>query len=456
MRRQKSDDFCYGWTDGARGLSDDCPPSEHAMRSRRSQSVNLVPTDPVNQSTSRCQRIARWLWRRMTRFLRDMVRQYDIGSAFRPRSGSVPRIEFTVRVGSPLVLVCLLLFAPVAQGVEISSDGKVTFSLSTPEASKQVELQAQWAKDHIPLTAVKPGQWGVTLEAVPPGVWEYHFVIDGVSVIDPTNPQIKPQRKPSHSILHIPGTPPNAWDWRDVPHGTVHQQSYPSKVLGRRRDMLVYTPPGYEQAPDRKFPLLVLQHGSGDQHDTWVQHGKAHWILDNLIADGKAVPMMIVMIDGHPLGQVAREAKDSDKLDAMTAFERELFEDALPLVEATYRVEAAAEKRALAGLSMGGAQTLGVGLTHADRFGWLGCFSGAMPAGDRMHKALDNKDSLNSRLKLFWIGCGEGDFLLEKNNELIALLKEKGVTHEWHLTAGNHSWPVWRGYLTEFAPRLFH
>ncbi len=358
-------------------------------------------------------------------------------------------------VWSLLSLATCFLLSSAVTAVEIAPDGKVTFPLSTPEEAKKVELQAQWAQDRIPLVAVKPGQWSLTLDSVPPGVWEYHFVIDGVSVIDPTNPLLKPQRKPSNSILHIPGTPPNAWDWRDVPHGTVHQHAYLSKVLSRRRDMVVYTPPGYEQATDRKYPLLVLQHGSGDQHDTWVQHGKAHWILDNLIADGKAVPMVIVMIDGHPLGQLSRESMESDKLDAMTAFERELFEDALPLVEATYRVETAAEKRALAGLSMGGAQTLGVGLPHADRFGWLGCFSGAMPAGDRMQKALDDKETLNARLKLFWIACGEGDFLLEKNHELIAKLKEKGVNHEWHLTEGNHSWPVWRGYLSEFAPRLF-
>ena len=358
-------------------------------------------------------------------------------------------------VWSLLSLATCLLCCSAVTAVEIFPDGKVSFPLSTPDEAKKVELQAQWAKDRIALVAEKSGQWSVTLDSVPSGVWEYHFVIDGVSVIDPTNPVLKPQRKPSNSILHIPGTPPNAWDWRDVSHGTVHQHAYQSKVLSRRRDMVVYTPPGYEQAADRKYPLLVLQHGSGDQHDTWVEHGKAHWILDNLIADGKAVPMVIVMIDGHPHGQVAREAKDSDKLDAMTAFERELFEDALPRVEATYRVETAPEKRALAGLSMGGAQTLGVGLPHADRFGWLGCFSGAMPSGDRMQRALDDKDALNARLKLFWIACGEGDFLLEKNNELIALLKEKGVHHEWHLTEGNHSWPVWRGYLSEFAPRLF-
>ena len=139
----------------------------------------------------------------------------------------------------------------------------------------------------------------------------------------------------------------------------------------------------------------------------------------------------------------------------LAAFESELFEDAIPLVEATYRVESAPAKRALSGLSMGGAQTLGVGLTHSDRFGWLGCFSGAIPAGDRISVATSTPETWNKNLKLFWIACGEKDFLLEKNQTLIATLKEKGVHHEWHLTPGDHSWPIWRGYLSEFLPLLF-
>ena len=360
-----------------------------------------------------------------------------------------------MRVWSLLSLVSWFVIAHSASAVEISPEGKVTFKVSAADSVKVVELQGQWNKDRIPLTSGSENQWSVTVDAVPPGVWEYHFVMDGILVIDPTNPLLKPQRKPSNSILHIPGTPPNPWDWRDVPHGTVHQHAFLSKNLNRRRDLVVYTPPGYEQSADRKYPLLVLQHGSGDQHDTWVQHGKAHWILDNLIADGNAVPMIILMFDGHPHGQLSRESKDADKVAALAAFEYELFEDALPLVEATYRVEAGADKRALAGLSMGGAQTLGVGLPHADRFGWLGCFSGAMPAGDRMTVALNEKDQLNAHLKLFWIACGKGDFLLPQNEELIKSLTEKGIQYEWHLTEGDHSWPVWRGYLSEFLPRLF-
>lgn len=350
------------------------------------------------------------------------------------------------------VALSLFVMTQAAWALEVAPDGKVTFRVSAAGAQK-VELQGQWTKDRIAL-AQTGDQWSVTVDSVPAGVWEYNFVVDGLSIIDSSNPLLKPQRRPSRSILHIPGTPPNPWDWRDVPHGTVHQHAYQSKVLGRRRDAMVYTPPGYEKSGDQKYPLLVLQHGSGDQHDTWVQHGKAHWILDNLIADGKAVPMIILMIDGHPMGQQSRESAPRDREAALTAFERELLEDALPLVESLYRVEAGSDRRALAGLSMGGAQTLGVGLPHADQFAWLGCFSGAMPPGERMQQALD-KEKLNSQLKLFWIACGESDFLLKQNHELIATLKEKEIHHEWHETPGDHSWPIWRGYLSEFVPRLF-
>jgi enterochelin esterase-like enzyme len=357
-----------------------------------------------------------------------------------------------VKLWLSALIVGLNVLAQTSFAVEVAPDGKVTFRIPAADA-KKVELQGQWAKGRIAFEKGKD-EWSVTIDAVPAGVWEYNFVIDGIAVIDSSNPLLKPQRKPSRSILHIPGTPPNPWDWRDVPHGTVHQHAYQSKVLGRRRDAVVYTPPGYEKSGDTKYPLLVLQHGSGDQHDTWVDHGKAHWILDNLIADGKAVPMIVLMIDGHPMGQVSQEAALSDREAALTAFERELLEDALPLVESHYRVEAGSDKRALAGLSMGGAQTLGVGLPHADRFAWLGCFSGAMPPGDRMQQAL-HKDKLNAQFKLFWIACGEKDFLLKQNHELIATLKEKGIQHEWHETPGDHSWPIWRGYLSEFAPRLF-
>ncbi len=336
---------------------------------------------------------------------------------------------------------------------EVKVDRSVTFRLKAPKAV-EVSVRGQWAKEPLTLTRGEEGVWSGDVAAVPAGVWEYSFNVDGVAMLDPGNPALKPMREPRTSILHLPSTPPQPWDFQDVPHGTVHQHSYLSKALGKPRELWVYTPPGYETEAAAKVPLLVLQHGSGDNHQTWVAHGKAHWILDSLIAAGKAKPMIVVMLDGHPLGNV-RYNDPARRDEAMDAFRRELFEDALPLVEARYRVEKDAAQRGIVGLSMGGGQSLTVGLGNLDRFAWVGAFS-AVPADEPVTQAIVAAASgTNAKLRLLWIACGKGDFLLGRNEEFIGKLKAGGITHEWHLTEGDHSWPVWRTYLVDFLPRLF-
>ena len=335
---------------------------------------------------------------------------------------------------------------------DIQDDHSVTFRLRAPK-SQSVALRGQWDKQAVPLTKDDQGLWNLTVPNVPAGVWEYSFIVDDLTMIDPVNPAQKPQRNPTSSILHISGTPPNPWDFQDVPHGTVHQHTYLSKALSKQRSAWVYTPPGYEAGTQKDYPLFVLQHGSGDRQETWVVHGKAHWILDNLIAAGKAQPMIILMIDGHPLGQVARDMADRRAL-SLAAFKNELFQDAIPLVESHYRVSPDRTQRAIAGLSMGGWQALSIGMTNLDRFAWIGSFSGAVDENE-IKPALDDAAGTNAKLKLLWIACGEKDFLLERNHQLIDKLKASGVNYEWHETPGDHSWPVWRNYLTDFAPKLF-
>lgn len=304
------------------------------------------------------------------------------------------------------------------------------------------------------MTRSDDGSWSVTLASVPDGVWEYSFAVDGLNVMDPLNPAFKPQREPQKSVLHIAATPPAPWDWKDVTHGTVHQHGYLSRALGRPREISVYTPPGYERDAVKTFPLLVLQHGSGDNQRTWIEHGKAHWILDNLIAAGKVRPMVVVMLDGHPFGMVGRD--DAAKRGgAMDAFRRELFDDALPLVESLYRVEKDAAHRAIAGLSMGGGQALTIGLSNLHRFAWVGAFSAAPPDADTAQKVLADPAATNARLSLLWIAVGKEDFLRQRNEEFVAVLKDRGIRHEWSLSEGGHSWPVWRSYLAEFIPLLF-
>lgn len=340
--------------------------------------------------------------------------------------------------------------API-RSPEVAPDRQVTFRIRAPKAS-EVLVAGQWATNRAAMTLGTNGVWSVTVGPVDPGVWEYSFVVDGLNQIDPGNPAIKPMREPRTSILHLPGVPPMAHDFQPVPHGVVHSHAYFSKPLNRLREVAVYTPPGYEKNRTLRYPVLFLQHGSGDNQATWVTHGKAHWILDNLIAEGRAKPMIVVMMDGHAAapGEVLPAGENNS-----TRFEQDLFQMVLPFVEANYRIKAGSRNHALAGLSMGGEQALRIGLNHTDTFAWIGGFSAGTPAAESVNAATDDAKGTNHRVRLLWIACGKNDFLLKRNEDFIALLTSKDLHHEWHLTEGDHSWPVWRRYLADFAPRLF-
>ncbi len=334
---------------------------------------------------------------------------------------------------------------------EVLADRRVTFRLQAPKADSVV-VSGQWANGRTQMTKDSVGLWSVTVGPIEPGVWEYSFQVDGLSMIDPGNPAIKPMRRPRTSILHLPGQPPLMHDFQDVPHGVVRQHVYLSKSLGRLRELAVYTPPDYDRKSKARFPTLYLQHGSGDNQATWTVHGKAHWILDNLIAQGSTRPMVVVMMDGHAAlpGDNAAGPQNNTVL-----FERDLLDDVMPFIESNYRVKTGAADRAIVGLSMGGRQSLTIGLNRSDRFAWVGGFSAGSPSREAIAGALAEPEALNRKLKLLWIGCGKDDSLLKRNEEFLALLQEKQIRYEWHLTGGAHSWPVWRIYLGEFLPRLF-
>lgn len=332
---------------------------------------------------------------------------------------------------------------------EVAADGRVTFRLRAAKAA-EVVVSGQWGGDPVAMAKGEGDVWSVTVGPIEPGVWEYSFRVDGVQMIDPGNPAIKPMREPRTSILHIAGRPPLVHDFQDVPHGVVHGHTYFSKSLNRLRELVVYTPPSYDKQIDDRFPTLYLQHGSGDNQATWVVHGKAHWILDNLIAQGKARPMVVVMMDGH-----AADRSLSGPQGNTGAFERDLLQDVMPFVEANYRVKTDAASRCIAGLSMGGGQSLTVGLNHLDRFGWVAGFSSSAPSQEAIAGLLSDPTAANGKLKLLWVACGKDDFLLKRNEEFVAVLKSKGVEHQWCLTEGTHCWPVWRTYLAELTPKLF-
>lgn len=335
---------------------------------------------------------------------------------------------------------------------EIHPDGKVTFRIRAPRAS-EVKVAGQFGKEQT-LAKGERDVWSVTTEGpVAPGVYEYSFIVDGMRVLDQMNPAIKPQRQPGASILHIPANPPAPWDLQDVPHGAVSELTYHSKALDKWRRVVVYTPPGY-RADGEPLPVLYLSHGFGDNEQTWTAHGKAHWILDNLIAEKKAAPMLIVMPDAHALPP-GPGYRDDYATQNTAAFCKELLEDVKPLVESTFNVKKEPAARAFAGLSMGGHHAITVALAHGDQFGWIGAFSAAPPQLPAIQAGLDNAEKTNANLKLFWIACGKADFLFERNQQFDKLLKEKGINHQYEVTEGDHSWPIWRQYLTEFAPKIF-
>lgn len=337
--------------------------------------------------------------------------------------------------------------APVVSPI-IHDDGSVTFRLKAPNAD-EVAVTGEMVKGAVPLEKDEEGIWTATIEPVDPGLYGYSLSVDGLRMLDPGNPELKPGRSPKTSILHIPGNQP--FDFRDVPHGTVHHHAYHSTPIDRFREMLVYTPPGYETGKD-DYPLLVLQHGHSDKFSSWVGYGKAHWILDNLIADGRAKPMIVAMLDGHPIPESFGNGRSTENTEELR---KDLVEFVLPMIEETYRVKEGRENRAIVGLSMGGLHALTIGFSELDTFSVVGSFSGAIPAHEVLEAAISDPEATNEKIELLWIACGKDDFLLDENKALIELLEQGRIEHEWLLTEGAHSWPVWRDYLTQFVPRLF-
>lgn len=347
-------------------------------------------------------------------------------------------------------------FTPPPLSPEVHADRTVTLRVRAPKAS-EVTVSGEWPGGTKAMTKDDQGVWSVTLGPVEPGLYGYNFSIDGFRTADPVNANVKPMRSPTTSILEVPGTPPRVWEFQEVPHGTVHLHDYGSKSLSRLRHLRVYTPPGYDKNRSARYPVLYLFHGSGDNEATWTVLGRAHLILDNLTAQGNAKPMIIVMTDGHAASPQFTGIPGTNMISRnVSDFQRDLLEDVVPFVEANYRVRKEAASRAIAGLSMGGGQSLTIGLNHPELFAWVGGFSSFVRDPETaVAKALAGPEATNKKLKLLWIACGKDDRLIENARELSGLLKKKSIRHEFLETEGNHSWPVWRKYLADFAPLLF-
>lgn len=352
---------------------------------------------------------------------------------------------------SALLFSAYALFAqptpPPVQSPEVLADGRVTFRLRAPKA-QQVTFFGDWMKtgDTLPMARGDDGVWSVTTGPLPPSVYLYHFNLDGLAIADPVNPRIKLRAQTSASMVEVPGAADAApWQPRDVPHGAVEINWRNAKALGgEARWVWVYTPPGYEKS-NRKYPVLYLFHGSNDIAGGWTLAGQMNFILDNLIAEKKAEPMIVVMPYGHavPFGSPREiQAKNTE------LFEKYLLEDVIPLTESKYRVKPGRDHQAITGLSMGGGQAIHIGWRHTQRFSMIGAFSAAVPNEFAPPASA-------APVKLFWIGCGKDDFLYERNQKFVEAVKAKGIRHTWRSTEGNHTYTVWRKYLAEFAPLLF-
>lgn len=354
---------------------------------------------------------------------------------------------------------------------EIAPDRKVTFRIWAPKAD-EVRLRGDWIEDASTeaLARDDQGVWSATVGPLRPDYYNYFFLVDGVKTIDPKNPLIKQGNTSVDNMLMVPGPEAAFLEARPVPHGEIRLAWYKSTTLGGERRLHVYTPPGYDRGEDR-YPVLYLLHGGGDEDSGWSTIGRAGFVLDNLLAEGKARPMLIVMPNGslpRPAGLPAVAAGTTpspEVLAAMAAsqarFTSELMKDVLPFVERSYRVEAEAKSRALAGLSMGGGQTQRVMTAHPDAFACFAIWSaGLRPEATAAFEKdaaafLSAPEKVNRQIRLLSIRVGEKDFALPGTRNLVEVLKKHGIEHRLEVNGGGHTWINWRLYLSELLPQLF-
>ena len=373
-----------------------------------------------------------------------------------PSSPASPRVPmFPVTPNTNLVspevhpdrTVTFRIWAPDA------NDVKVTMNEAVAAVPGSTQEQVAAARKGVPLTKGDKGVWAVTRGPYPAGAYRYTFVVDGVNTTDPRNPASSQTLTEVRSLFLIPG---NFAEERDVAHGSVETVYYQSKTLGKMRRMHIYLPPGYEKNSE-SYPVFYLLHGAGDCDDSWTSVGRANFILDNLIAEGRAKAMIIVMPAGHVTRKMDMSTMGADV--ASDPFANDFMNDIVPYVEQHYRVIADAPHRAIAGLSMGGAQTLNIAMTHPGFFAYIGVFSSGWFGNTREAFEKGNEGALESpdkkAVKLFWWSSGKNDIALPNTGPSIALVQKYGYVTEFHLSEGFHEWNNWRDYLHEFAPRLF-
>ena len=337
----------------------------------------------------------------------------------------------------------------------VHPDRTVTFSFRAPDA-KKVELSGQFLKGNQPMQANASGVWSLTVGPVEPNLYPYNFVVDGVGLADPANQDIFPNEGFKASLVDIPGDQPAVYSVQDVPHGELTYGYYLSKTLNRTRPLIVYTPPGY-RAGAEKYPVLYLVSGTTDTEETWFKVGRANFILDNLIAQKKAVPMIIVLPYGNMMGGTPPPTSPQ-AADMYKVFNDELVGNIIPYVEANFRVIPDRERRAIAGFSRGGGQSLFTGFNNPDKFAWIGSYSAFLTPEvfDKYFAGLAaDPVATNQRFKLLWLGVGQADFLYPQTTTFIDYLKAHKLAHQSLITEGGHTWMNARHYLTETLQLYF-
>jgi enterochelin esterase-like enzyme len=317
------------------------------------------------------------------------------------------------------------------------------------------------------MTRDAEGLWSVTLGPFEPNLYEYQFNLEGRKITDPSNDMPKPQRQVDTSLLLIPGTPPDFLDVQNGAHGTMRDETYYSTTLGKNRRVLVYTPPNYDRST-APLPVLYLYHGFWDTRYSWVTEGRLAQILDNLLAEGEAVPMIVVVPEAHALPPEPTPVTSPNFVTNVTpyltrnqqAVDDELFHDIIPFIKAHYTISDEPRERAIAGLSMGGLQAIETGIVHLGYFGWIGAFSPGVISGalsNQFNNALMEPEKINKSLLLFEIITGDNDEIVGKHvTEFEARLKEAKVEHVYTtLPGGTHSMFVWRPALKSFLEQIF-
>ena len=333
-----------------------------------------------------------------------------------------------------------------------SADRTITIRINAPEA-KDVRVLVDTMRPDVavPLVREATGVWNGKLGPFAPDIYLLSCIVDGVA--SPLG------------YAHVTGSAPEAWDARKVPHGAVIQRWYDSRTLGVLRSAYVYTPPDYDRG-NTTYPVLYLLHGSGGIEASWTMEGMANVILDNLIADGKAKPMIVVMPFGHPEASMRAGVTPTFLARDLTLFTNDLFDDVMPMIEKTYRVRRDPDWRAIAGLSMGGNQARQIGLNRMDTFHYIATFSGSMGVqGGAVTEnairqtfagALDDPAATNATLRLFWAAVGQDETnLLNSHKVFNGVLDKAGVRNTFVTIPGGHTYHVWRRNLRDLLPLLF-